>query len=129
MAVTGFTDNMSNSFLPDKFLTTRFPASLMLMELAAQLDLYKLDLSLAWVPREQNEAADDLSKEKFDQFDPKRRINVDMEEMNFLVLRKLVDAATALDNDIKEKKISKQKAVASSKTPPHAKLRLTQPWS
>ena len=29
--MTGFTDNLSNAFLLDKFLTTRFPASLVLM--------------------------------------------------------------------------------------------------
>ena len=31
ISVTGFTDNLSNAFLLDKFLTTRFPASLVLM--------------------------------------------------------------------------------------------------
>ena len=129
VSVTGLTDNMSNAFLLDKFLTTRFPASLMLMELAAQLDLYKLDLGLAWIPREQNEAADDLSKEKFDQFDARHRVAVNMEELEFLILRRLLSAATALDSEIKEKQVSKPKVVASSKTPAEAKLRLTQPWN
>eukprot|EP00913_Durusdinium_trenchii_P017183 g16158.t1 len=109
VSVTGLTDNMSNAFLLDKFLTTRFPASLMLMELAAQLDLYKLDLGLAWIPREQNEAADDLSKEKFDQFDARHRVAVNMEELEFLILRRLLSAATALDSEIKEKQVSKPK--------------------
>ena len=51
VAVTGFTDNLSNAYLIDRFLTTKFPASLVLMELAKQLDHYNLDLDLAWIPR------------------------------------------------------------------------------
>lgn len=62
VSVTGFTDNLSNAYLIDRFLTTKFPASLVLMELSKQLDKYSLDLDLAWIPREQNEASDDLSK-------------------------------------------------------------------
>ena len=128
ISVTGFTDNLSNAFLLDKFLTTRFPASLVLMELAAQLDLYSLDLSLSWIPREQNEDADDLSKERFGNFDPELRMEVDMEKLDFIILRKMVSAASSLDEEVKEKTTSKMTTSSSSKTPPSEKLRLTQPW-
>ena len=128
VSVTGFTDNLSNAYLLDKFLTTKFPASLVLMELAAQLDRYSLDLNLAWIPREQNEDADDLSKERFDRFETKHRLEVDMTELDFILMKKLVDAATSLDKEIQEKKTSKPKHAGSAKTPPEAKLRLTQPW-
>ena len=63
VAITGFTDNMSNSYLLDRFLTTKFPACLILMELSKQLDKYGLDLNLTWIPREQNEESDDLKTE------------------------------------------------------------------
>lgn len=36
-SITGFTDNSSNSFVVDKYLSTKFPVSLVLMELAHQL--------------------------------------------------------------------------------------------
>lgn len=36
--MTGLTDNLSNSYLLDKFLSTKFPVSLVLMELAKQME-------------------------------------------------------------------------------------------
>ena len=128
VSITGFTDNLSNAFLLDKFLTTKFPASLILMELACQLEKYKLDLSLAWVPREQNEPADDLSKGRFHLFDEGRRIEVDVDNLPFVVLYKLMDAAMELDEEVKIKKASKGPGPNLGKTPPEERLRLTQPW-
>ena len=96
--------------------------------MAAQLDLYSLDLSLSWIPREQNEDADDLSKERFGNFDPELRMEVDMEKLDFIILRKMVSAASSLDEEVKEKTTSKMTTSSSSKTPPSEKLRLTQPW-
>ena len=130
VAITGFTDNLSNSYLLDRFLTTKFPACLILVELSRQLDLFDVDLNLTWVPREQNEESDDLSKERFEKFDPKKRMTVEFEKLNFVVLRELLDAAMKLDNEIKEKKTSKFKSLSlvSDKTPAHERLRLTQPW-
>ena len=87
ISVTGFTDNLSNAYLIDRFLTKKFPASLVLMELSKQLDAYSLDLDLSWIPREQNEESDDLSKGRYDKFDMKNRLEVDFEHLNFLVLR------------------------------------------
>lgn len=130
IAVTGFTDNLSNSYLLDKFLTTKFPACLVLMELSKQMDKYDLDLSLTWIPREQNEESDDLSKERFQKFDVKNRVEVNFATLDFLVLRRLLDAATELDAEICEKKSSKTKtlSLAKDKTPADERLRLTQPW-
>lgn len=128
--MTGFTDNLSNSYLLDKFLTTKFPACLVLMELSKQMDKYDLDLSLTWIPREQNEESDDLSKERFQKFDVKNRVEVNFATLDFLVLRRLLDAATELDAEICEKKSSKTKtlSLAKDKTPADERLRLTQPW-
>ena len=130
VAITGFTDNMSNSYLLDRFLTTKFPACLILMELSKQLDKYGLDLNLTWIPREQNEESDDLSKQRFDKFDPNHRVQVNFAELDFLILRKMLNAAMELDSEIKEKKTSKEKALSrfGNKIPPEEKLRLTQPW-
>lgn len=106
MAVTGFTDNISNAYLLDKYLTTKFPASFFLMELSKQLELYDLDLNSAWIPREQNEPADDLSKDRFEKFSLENRVEVDMAKLEYLVLPKLLEAAMSLDEEIKLKKTS-----------------------
>eukprot|EP00913_Durusdinium_trenchii_P022634 g21257.t1 len=128
VSVTGLTDNVSNAYLLDRFLTTKFPASLVLMELACQLEKYKLDLSLSWIPREQNEPADDLSKGRFELFEEANRVEVEMENLPFIVLYKLMDTAIELDEEIKVKKVSKGSTPDFGKTPPTERLRLTQPW-
>ena len=115
VAVTGFTDNISNAYLLDKYLTTKFPASLVLMELSKQLELYDLDLNLVWIPREQNEPADDLSKDRFEKFDLKCRVEVDMTKLNYLVLRNLKREETGTAKEHNPKKMRKLKHMAIEK--------------
>eukprot|EP00434_Breviolum_minutum_P020185 symbB.v1.2.017800.t1/scaffold1394.1/size200789/23 len=83
LVLSGFTDNASNSFVIDKFLSVKFPVSMVLMELSRQLAELQSELQLHWIPREQNEESDDLSKGKFDAFDPANRIEVDMASMDW----------------------------------------------
>ena len=126
--ISGFTDNSSNTYVVDKFLSTKFPVSLVLMELAYQLSKLRANLSLQWIPREQNEEADDLSKEKFDRFSPSRRIEVRLEDIGFQVIPRLAEVAGKLDEEIRMRRTSKESMVATQKTPAEEKLRMTQPW-
>ena len=128
LSITGFTDNSSNAFLVDKFLSTKFPSSLVLMELAYQLYALKASLQLHWIPREQNEDADDLSKGKTDNFDPEKRIEVDFDKLQLKVIPAMAEVAEKLDEEIKMKKVSKEKMEPSTKTPAEEKMRLKQPW-
>lgn len=128
LSITGFTDNASNAFLIDKFLSTKFPSSLVLMELAYQLYKMGASLQLHWIPREQNEDADDLSKGKFDNFDPKKRIEVEVEALLLEVIPAMAEAAERLDEEIRMKKVSKERPAASTKTPAEEKMRLKEPW-
>ena len=108
----------------------RSDIDLVLMELSKQMDKYDVDLNLTWMPREQNEESDDLSKERFQKFDIENRIEVNFAALDFIVLHKLLEAATELDAEICEKKSSKTKTLSSAKdkTPADERLRLTQPW-
>ena len=45
-----------------KAMTTKFPSSLVLLELAEELAAKKCDLSLTWIWRDLNQLADDLRK-------------------------------------------------------------------
>ena len=128
LSITGFTDNSSNAFLVDKFLSTKFPSSLVLMELAFQLYGMGASLQLHWIPREQNEDADDLSKGRLDNFDPKKRIEVDVESLPLEVIPAMAEAAEKLDEEIKMRKVSKQRLEPSAKTPAEEKMRLKEPW-
>ncbi len=131
-SIGGFTDNSSNTFVVDKFLTTKFPVSLVLMELAYQLAKLEASLNLHWIPREQNEEADDLTKGRYDKFEESRRIEVSLEEFGFEIIPKMAEVAGQLDEEIKLKKASKEgkkEAVQRErKTPAEMKLRMSQPW-
>ena len=127
-SITGFTDNASNSFVVDKYLSTKFPVSLVLMELAYQLGGMEVSLNLHWIPREQNEEADDLSKGRFEKFDPKKRIEVDLEKMDFKIIPVLAEVAGRLDEEIRLKKVSKEKKHPEKRTPAEEKLRMREPW-
>ena len=48
-----------------KAMTTKFPSSLVLLELAEELAAKKCDLNLTWIRRDLNQLADDLTNEKF----------------------------------------------------------------
>ena len=73
-------------------MTTKFPLSAVLMELAAGIPCISggKGLSLLWVPRLQNEEADALSNEHFAGFDPAKRVTVDPSDLPWKVLPKMV---------------------------------------
>ena len=109
LVLTAFTDNQGNSYVLDKFMSTTFPLSVVLMELAVQLHGLQVDLDLQWVPREQNVQADALTNEIFEEFDEARRIPVNLEELDFKVLPKLMELAASLDEEVVLKRTSKEK--------------------
>ena len=69
------TDNQSNEHLVRRLFTTKLPLGLVCMELAAQLSHRHLDLNLVWRRREENAEADDLTNQRFEAFDPARRLD------------------------------------------------------
>ena len=127
-SISGFTDNSSNSYVVDKFLSTKFPVSMVLMELAYQLTQLNATLNLHWIPREQNEEADDLTKGRYEKFNEELRIPVDLEKIGFEVIPALAECAGKLDEEIRMKKVSKEGKGAGRRTPVEEKLRMTQPW-
>ena len=70
VAIRGKTDNQSNEALLKKTMTTKFPSTLILMELAEELSAKNCELQLQWVRRDLNQLADDLTNENFASFDP-----------------------------------------------------------
>ena len=96
--------------------------------MANQLERLELELDLAWVPREQNEESDRLSKGCFDGFSEERRMEVVLEDCDLPVIAKLMEVAQSLDEEIVQRKTSKEAKVPGGKAKAHEKLRLTQPW-
>ena len=134
VTLSALTDNLGNTHVLRKYGSSRYPLSIIAMELATQLDRRGIDLDLQWVPRWQNQEADDLTKQRFDDFDGRNRIEVKFEELEFLVMSDLLDKAGRLDEELKLYKTSKEAKQASMKADKGAvktkkgQLRWQDPW-
>lgn len=124
IAVTGQTDSMVASLVLGRSLTTSYPLCLVAMEAAAQLECRRLDLSLEWIPRTENEEADALSNLQFAGFDPARRIDVPLRDLLFLVLNRLQEDAADFFRIAK----SARSAAPKSRRGRLAPLRIREPW-
>jgi hypothetical protein len=78
---TGFTDSQVATAVVRRGCSTSFPLCVIAMELAAQLEARQTRLTLEWSPREVNQQADDLTNEKFDEFEMSRRLEVDFDRL------------------------------------------------
>jgi hypothetical protein len=113
---SGATDNQGNSFVVSKLMSTKFPLTLLLMELAEQLRSRGLELHLTWLPRELNQPADDLSNMCFDKFKEANRIHVVGTDIKFLVMHELARESQLMFENIKAVKSKRQ--LLDSKSPP-----------
>ena len=128
MSFTCGTDNRSNTYLLDKMMTTKYPLGVVLMELAAQTRLRGMVLRARWLPRLQNEEADALSNFEFDAFDPKLRIDAELENLPFVLLNDLFqvgDQYIAELDAVKKAKTVGQEAIKAKKG---LSLRERDPW-
>ena len=108
VTLTALTDNLGNAHVLKKFGSSRYPLSIVAMELATQLDRRGIELDLQWVPRWQNQEADDLTNQRFDDFNEAHRIDVQFERLDFLVMGKLLEKAGKLDAELRLHKTSKE---------------------
>ena len=123
--VTGLTDSQVSSNVVARGQTTAFPLCCVAMELAAQLEARRLDLSLDWVPRDSNSEADALADGNTDGFNPELRVGFNLEELPWLVLPGLLDEGHRFYTD----GVGRQKPVPAEPRPAGRKrLRDREPW-
>eukprot|EP00438_Fugacium_kawagutii_P024076 Skav212939 [mRNA] locus=scaffold374:464240:467185:- [translate_table: standard] len=108
ITLSGTTDNLGNTDVLKHFMSCKFPLSIAVMELAVQLKDKGVELELGWVPRGQNIEADALTNEEFNGFDMSKRILKKFEDMEFVVLDKLMMKASELDEEVRLAKTSKE---------------------
>ncbi|CAJ1392764.1 unnamed protein product [Effrenium voratum] len=128
LVVQGFTDSLVNTHVIDHYMSTAFPLSVVLMELAVQLGDLGTTLQLGWTPREQNEEADALTNLDFTLFNPDLRVRLELDELGFKVIPKIMEAAMQLDSEIrlendKKKKGQERYDKNSAKKPKKAEMR------
>ena len=76
LIVPSITDNRGNGAALNKLMSTRFPSSAVLMELATFMKYRGMRATVEWAPRECNREADMLANGDTSLFDPERRIHV-----------------------------------------------------
>ena len=106
----GVTDNQGNSFVISRFMTTKFPLSAVLMQLATMLSHRQLLLELTWVPRTENTEADALTNGEFEGFDPRLRLEVSLDLHPFTILKELVELGSAFEAELALHKEARKRA-------------------
>ena len=135
ISLTCGTDNLGNSYLLDRLLTTKYPLGVVLMELAVQLGMRNAVLRANWLPRLQNEEADALTNSDFRHFDMAKRIEVDLDKLGFVLMNDLFSVGDAYVQELavlKDSEKSRKISTASSAPPLKRKkgdtLRERDPW-
>ena len=86
IVMRSITDNKGNEGALTRLSSTKFPLSLISMELAAQLDRRGLRLEMQWAPREHNREADALSNGDSIGFVPGNRTVTNFDHIDWIVL-------------------------------------------
>ena len=119
-------------------MTTKLPSYLILLEFTEQLRSKGWAIELTWVPRDANQAADDLTNEVWDRFNEKLRVTQGLDSFDWLVIPKLYPHALELYRETAEARAKAKVSLEARKRehlPPRAEgnrrlksTRLSQPW-
>ena len=117
-------------------MTTRYPLGVVLMELAHQMKRRHLLLRARWLPRLQNQEADDLTNDEFRHFDPAKRIHVNLEDLKFELMNSLFAAGDEYEQELAAARARAKATGSSSQEGKHSALggpkrkclRETDPW-
>ncbi|CAE7547722.1 GIP [Symbiodinium pilosum] len=126
VAIRGYTDNQSNEALVKKAMTTKFPSTLVLLELAEELAFKSCEPGLTWIRREANQLADDLTNENFKEFCPEFRVPLKGGDVQWRVLYRLLEHANGFYQELLQFK--QQGKAGPVKVRKSEKLRKLKPW-
>ena len=102
------------------------------MEVSHQCRLRGIALRANWVPRLENQEADDLTNMEFKAFDMRNRIDVDLNDLNFGVLRELFEVGDAYVSELEAQKAAHKAASSEGEAKQRRKaddlLRVKDPW-
>jgi hypothetical protein len=104
ISIAGGTDN--NTFAMSKLMSTKWPLTVLLIEMAEFLRQSSIQLHLRWVPRESNTEADDLTNGKFDAFNKDLRVHVIGADLPWLVLPRIMKQSQRLYEEVLEQRSS-----------------------
>lgn len=116
-----FTDNKGNEFILKKGMSTKFPITLLVIEMGETLRQRDSSADLIWIRRDENQAADDLTNEEYGKFNMDNRVRVTKENCGWLVLDKLLPKSEALYLEIQNFKRRKAEEKKSKGVVPKKK--------
>lgn len=127
--ISGVTDNIGNSYVIKKLMTTKIPMCAILMQLTSILARKGLWLDLRWTPREDNTFADQLTNEDFNSFSMDKRVDIRWEDVPKDVLEKLVKALEGFVEDVESRRAArKAENLKSGPAPWKKKKRSKETW-
>ena len=126
-----WTDNRGNGSALNKLMTTKFPASAVLMELAAFMKRMSMKVVVEWTPRSANQHADKLANGSHAGFDPSKRVPLDLLRVKWDLLPQALEMGRAAEEEVKAHRESgeqHQRNRKQRKRRPEDRLRLKDPW-
>ena len=109
IGMTGSTDNQGNSYAAQKLLSTKWPLTVVLLELVEEMRSLDVELYLQWIPRDENSEADALTNGDYSAFAAEKRIQVDLEKIRWWVLPEMMATSQQLYEDIQKGKEKSKK--------------------
>ena len=97
--VPTWTDNRGNCAALNRLMTTRFPASAVIMEMAAFMKKAALKAQVEWSLRSGNGEADSLANGSLHGFDPALRCEVVPSELEWKILPKAFEQGAILEHE------------------------------
>ena len=125
------TDNRGNGSALNCLMTTRFPASAVVMDLAAFMKKESIKIQVEWLPRSGNAEADALVNGELQGFDPALRQVVDPKKLVWEIHPKALElgASAELESpDVKENGTLPNRGMKQRKRKPEERMRATDPW-
>ena len=83
LVVPTWTENRGNGAALNRLMSTRFPSSAVLTELASYMKRMIMEAQMEWSPRSGNSEADELVNGNFHASNPALRVSVDHETLNW----------------------------------------------
>ena len=131
LIVPSITDNRGNGAVLNKLMSTKFPSSAVLMELASFMKHRGMRAVVEWAPRECNREANMLANGHSSLFDPERRIPVAAGTLVWNVLPEALKAGRDAEETYKRLKETHGLPNRSAKQRKRAaehRLKFKDPW-
>ena len=131
LIVPSITDNRGNGAALNKLMSTKFPSSAVLMELASFMKHRGMRAIVEWAPRECNREADMLANGDTSLFNPERKIPVSAGTLVWNVLPEALKAGREAEdtfNRVKEAHGLPNRSAKQRKRAAEHRLKFKDPW-